>query len=196
MDSSLLFPALTRRRSSPQLAAARRSSPQLATARLSIARLAARVYVRGAQVNRDSDCAPLGVLVHGRVCWLVFCWVVAKKWPFRFCGFISALSQFISALSRLYLSMETRLSPPHFTLTHGYLTAISRLSHGYLTAISRLSPAAPPPSLKKNGTLDLDRGCTTSAALPIEQSTPGFSNSRIRALPHVHLRSPGSRPSS
>ena len=36
----------------------------------------------------------------------------------------------------------------------------------------------------------------TGPALPIEQSTPGFSNSRIRALPHVHLRSPGSRPSS
>ena len=33
-------------------------------------------------------------------------------------------------------------------------------------------------------------------ALPKEQSTPGFSNSRICALPHVHLRSPGSRPSS
>ena len=25
-----------------------------------------------------------------------------------------------------------------------------------------------------------------SRALPIEQSTPGFANSRIRALPHVH----------
>ena len=32
MDLSLLFPALARRRSSPQLAAARRSSPQLAAA--------------------------------------------------------------------------------------------------------------------------------------------------------------------
>ena len=42
---------------------------------------------------------------------------------------------FISVLSRRYLSIEIRLSPPHFALTHGYLTAISRLSHGYLPAI-------------------------------------------------------------
>ena len=33
-------------------------------------------------------------------------------------------------------------------------------------------------------------------ALPIEQSTPGFANSRVRALPHVHPRGLGSRPSS
>ena len=33
-------------------------------------------------------------------------------------------------------------------------------------------------------------------ALAIGPSTPGFSNSRIRAPPHVHPRSPGSRPSS
>ena len=29
-------------------------------------------------------------------------------------------------------------------------------------------------------------------ALPIEHSTPGFANSRIRALPHAHPRSVGS----
>ena len=40
------------------------------------------------------------------------------------------------------------------------------------------------------------RGFIPEIALPIEQSTPGFTNSRIRALPHVHLHSPGSRPSS
>ena len=33
-------------------------------------------------------------------------------------------------------------------------------------------------------------------APPIEQSTPGFANSRVRALPHVHPRGLGSRPSS
>ena len=33
-------------------------------------------------------------------------------------------------------------------------------------------------------------------ALPIEQSTPGFANSRVRAPPHVHPRGLGSRPSS
>ena len=33
------------------------------------------------------------------------------------------------------------------------------------------------------------------SALPIEQSTPGFANSRVRALPHVHPRGLGSRPS-
>ena len=41
-----------------------------------------------------------------------------------------------------------------------------------------------------------ERAVEGQFALPREQSTPGFSNSRIRALPHVHLRSPGSRPSS
>ena len=44
---------------------------------------------------------------------------------------ISVYLSLISALSRLYLSMEIWLSPPHFALTHGYLTAISRLSPGY-----------------------------------------------------------------
>ena len=34
----------------------------------------------------------------------------------------------------------------------------------------------------------------TEFSLVIEQSTPGFSNSRIRVPPHVHQRSPGSRP--
>ena len=34
-----------------------------------------------------------------------------------------------------------------------------------------------------------------SRALEMELSTPGFSNSRIRARTHVHTRSPGSRPS-
>ena len=33
-------------------------------------------------------------------------------------------------------------------------------------------------------------------ALPIEQSIPGFANSRVRAPPHVHPRGLGSRPSS
>ena len=33
------------------------------------------------------------------------------------------------------------------------------------------------------------------SALTIELSTPGFSNSRIRARPHVYPRSPGPRPS-
>ena len=33
-------------------------------------------------------------------------------------------------------------------------------------------------------------------APPIEQSTPGFANSRVRALPCVHPRGLGSRPSS
>ena len=33
-------------------------------------------------------------------------------------------------------------------------------------------------------------------ALAIEQSTPGFANSRVRALPYVHPRGLGSRPSS
>ena len=33
-------------------------------------------------------------------------------------------------------------------------------------------------------------------ALPIEKSTPGFANSRVRAPPHVHPRGLGSRPSS
>ena len=44
---------------------------------------------------------------------------------------------------------------------------------------------------------DLDRidGRCMWAALAMELSTPGFANSRIRALPHVHPRSPGSRPS-
>ena len=37
---------------------------------------------------------------------------------------------------------------------------------------------------------------TSKAALPIEQSTPGFANSRVRAPPHVHPRGLGSRPSS
>ena len=35
---------------------------------------------------------------------------------------------------------------------------------------------------------------TAALALAIELSTPGFANSRIRAPPHVHPRSPGSRP--
>ena len=35
----------------------------------------------------------------------------------------------------------------------------------------------------------------TAGALAIELSSTGFVNSRIRALPHVHPRSPGSRPS-
>ena len=33
-------------------------------------------------------------------------------------------------------------------------------------------------------------------ALPIEQSTPGFANSRVRAPPYVHPRGLGSRRSS
>ena len=55
--------------------------------------------------------------------------------------------------SRLYLSIEIWLSPPHFALTHGYPTAIARLSHGYLTAISRLSrylPAVLPRTQKRH----------------------------------------------
>ena len=106
-------------------------------------------------------------------------------WPlFRF---ISALSQFISALSRLYLSMEIRLSPPHFALSHGYLTAISRLSHGYLTAISRLSPAAPPPS----GWLR-DRRARRSSAGGLLEGTgvlapqKGHTNSLISLDDHSH----------
>ena len=38
--------------------------------------------------------------------------------------------------------------------------------------------------------------CNPPPALPIEQSTPGFANSRVRAPPHVHPRGLGSRPSS
>ena len=129
MDPSLLFSCAC---ASPQLAAARRSSPQLATARLSIARFAARVYVRGV-VSRDADRAALEVLVRGRACWLVCCWVGGPKNAYfgfaassqLYLSFISALSQSRPALSRLYLSMEIRLSlPPHVALTHGYLTAI------------------------------------------------------------------------
>ena len=38
--------------------------------------------------------------------------------------------------------------------------------------------------------------CETPVALPIEKSTPGFANLRVRAPPHVHPRGLGSRPSS
>ena len=78
-------------------------------------------------------------------------WFAVGWWPKKYhYGFVASsqlylsLSKFISGLSRLYLSMEIRLSPPHFALTHGYLTAaISWLSHGYLTARSRLSHGYP-----------------------------------------------------
>ena len=43
---------------------------------------------------------------------------------------------------------------------------------------------------------DDDELNTNPPAPPIEQSTPGFANSRVRALPHVHPRGLGSRPSS
>ena len=41
-----------------------------------------------------------------------------------------------------------------------------------------------------------ENGILARNALPIEQSTPGFANSRVCALPHVHPRGLGSRPSS
>ena len=69
---------------------------------------------------------------------------------------------FISVLSRRYPSIEIRLSPPHFALTHGYLTAISRLSHGYLPAI----PSSAIPLWRWSGRSD------RALALDVEMASP------------------------
>ena len=102
MDSGLLFPALARRRSSPQLAAARRSSPQLATARLSIARFAARVYYVRAACSAETRLR-LGF-------WSVGAFVGWLGGGQKNCCFTSVLSQFylsfISVLSQFYLKLR------------------------------------------------------------------------------------------
>ena len=61
----------------------------------------------------------------------------------------------------------------------------------FMPAANAPMPAPPAPERLRS-----PAGRSEPHALPIEQSTPGFANSRVRALPHVHLRSLGSRPSS
>ena len=121
MDSSLRFILCLR------VAAARHSSPQLATARLSIARFAARVYVRSAISRPDANCALLGVLARGRVCWLVCCWVVAKKWV------ISVLQLYLSFISSVYLSSKgcaAKTSSVLFIITMHKLRATADVGGG------------------------------------------------------------------
>jgi len=110
MDSSLLFPALARRRSSPQLAAARRSSPQLAAARRSSPQLAAarrcRLFDRALQRacamwSANADCACwLGMLAAGGLLVVVgLLLLVAKNFGglvFVYLSVISVLPQFLS----------------------------------------------------------------------------------------------------
>ena len=99
MDSSLLFPALARRRSSPQLAAARRSSP-LPTFR---SRFAARVCD---VVSRRGLCLLVGYV--GRGWFAGCCWFALAGGQnfgglvFVYLSVISVLPQFLSQFLSQY----------------------------------------------------------------------------------------------
>ena len=82
---------------------------------------------------------------------------------------------------------ERRIASGSICVRHLHIGGGAREGGGYCHVYHTHAPHPTPPRRPV--------GCVCSS-LPIEQSTPGFSNSRIRALPHVHLRSPGSRPSS
>ena len=105
MDSSLLFPALARRRSSPQLAAARRSSPQLAAARRSSplptfrSRFAARVCD---VVSQRGLCLLVGYV--GRGWFAGCCWfALAGGQKFWWLGF--RLSQCDLSFTSVFISV-------------------------------------------------------------------------------------------
>ena len=78
---------------------------------------------------------------------LVGLWVCGRLWSRATASrFVSALSQLNLSLSQLDLSFISAVSQHGNPAIPAAFRANSRLSHGYLTAISRLSPAAPSPS--------------------------------------------------